>query len=63
MASHRYRKPSHPSARCPDLPLALERVVMQALAKDPAMRPTATALHAELEAILCAIRPSLAAAG
>lgn len=63
MASHRYRQPPRPSAHRPDLPPALERVVMQALAKDPAKRPSATALHAELEAILCAVRPPLAAAG
>jgi serine/threonine-protein kinase len=54
MAAHRYRMPARPSEHCPDLPPALERVIVRALAKDPALRPSTAQLEAEL--VACAPR-------
>lgn len=42
MTAHCERLPERPAARCRDLDPALDRLIMRALAKDPAMRPTMT---------------------
>ena len=36
--AHREDMPDAPSDRCPGLPLAVDRIVLRALAKDPALR-------------------------
>jgi eukaryotic-like serine/threonine-protein kinase len=46
-----------PTARVPGYPPALERIVLRALALDPAERyPTARALQSDLEALACELR-------
>ena len=66
MASHRHRRPAPPSAHRADLAPELEQVILRALAKDPAQRPSAAeleaALYRALYAALYAARP-IAAAG
>jgi serine/threonine-protein kinase len=62
MASHRYRLPVRPSEHRPELPPELDRLIMRALAKDPAQRPSAAELEAELAQLVYAAAP-LAAAG
>ncbi|HWO21416.1 MAG TPA: serine/threonine-protein kinase [Kofleriaceae bacterium] len=61
MASHRYRQPVRPSELRPDLPPALEQLILRALGKDPAQRPTAAELEAELCRILDDVAPLAAA--
>jgi serine/threonine-protein kinase len=48
MAAHCERMPGRPSALCRDLDPELERLIVRALAKDPAMRPTMADMAAEL---------------
>ena len=48
MAAHCERMPGRPSALCHDLDPELERLIVRALAKDPAMRPTMADMAAEL---------------
>jgi serine/threonine protein kinase len=48
MVAHCERLPERPSTRRPDLDPALERLIVRALAKDPAMRPTMADMDAEL---------------
>jgi eukaryotic-like serine/threonine-protein kinase len=62
MASHRYRQPVRPSELRPDLPPELEGLILRALAKDPAQRPTAAELEAELYRLLHAAAPVVVAA-
>lgn len=61
MLAHCERLPERPAARCADLDPELERLIMRALAKDPAMRPTMAELDAEL-ARLAPVCPANAAA-
>jgi eukaryotic-like serine/threonine-protein kinase len=48
MHAHCESMPERPSVRCPSLDPDVERLIIRALAKDPAMRPTMTDLDAEL---------------
>jgi serine/threonine protein kinase len=48
MRAHCEHLPERPSVRCPSLDPELERLIIRALAKDPAMRPTMADLDAEL---------------
>jgi len=48
MLAHCEHLPERPSARCPGLDPELERLIVRALAKDPALRPTMADLDAEL---------------
>jgi serine/threonine protein kinase len=48
MAAHCERLPERPSARRAELDPELERLIVRALAKDPAMRPTMADMEAEL---------------
>lgn len=48
MVAHCERLPGRPSTRRPDLDPELERLIVRALAKDPAMRPTMADMGAEL---------------
>jgi len=48
MTAHCERLPVRPSALCCDLPPDLDRLIMRMLAKDPELRPTMTAIDAEL---------------
>ncbi|GFN24009.1 Stk1 family PASTA domain-containing Ser/Thr kinase [Thermanaeromonas sp. C210] len=49
---HLQEEPRPPRELNPDLPLALERIILRALAKDPARRyPSAAALRADLRAL------------
>jgi serine/threonine-protein kinase len=57
MASHRYRLPVRPSELRADLPPELDRLIMRALAKDPAQRPSAAELEVELAQLLYAAAP------
>ncbi len=50
MQAHLEQRPSRPSWLCP-MPLELERVILRALAKDPAHRPTMREVALELAAI------------
>ncbi len=50
MAAHRYRLPPRPSVHRPDLPAELERLIVRALAKDPALRISTAELSAGLAA-------------
>jgi serine/threonine protein kinase len=52
MASHRHRRPSRPAEHRPDVSPALEQVILRALAKDPALRPSTVELCAALERVL-----------
>jgi eukaryotic-like serine/threonine-protein kinase len=48
MTAHRDRLPARPSTRRADLAPALDDLIMRALAKDPAMRPTMADIAADL---------------
>jgi len=48
MLAHCERMPERPAAHCPNIDPALERLIIRALAKDPALRPTMADLDAEL---------------
>jgi len=48
MTAHCERLPERPAARCPGLDPELDRLIVRALAKDPAMRPTMADLGHEL---------------
>lgn len=48
MRAHCEHLPERPSARCPDIDADLDRLIMRALSKDPAMRPTMAEFGAEL---------------
>lgn len=48
MLQHCEQMPERPSARRPGIPAGLERVIVRALAKDPAMRPSMRELELEL---------------
>jgi serine/threonine-protein kinase len=48
MLAHCERMPDRPSARCPDLDPELERLIVRALAKDPALRPAMADMATEL---------------
>jgi serine/threonine-protein kinase len=48
MLGHCERMPERPSVRCPGIDPELERVIIRALAKDPAMRPTMADLDVDL---------------
>lgn len=64
MYAHRNRMPVRPSVHRPDLPPELERMIVRALAKDPALRPSAAELEAELARSACAYAAApVAAAG
>ncbi|HET7499844.1 MAG TPA: serine/threonine-protein kinase [Kofleriaceae bacterium] len=54
MTAHTERLPDRPSTRCPDLDPRLERLIVRALAKDPALRPTMADLAAELDRLAAA---------
>jgi serine/threonine protein kinase len=47
--AHSERRPSRPTWLAPNVPIELERVILRALAKEPAMRPTMTELAMKLE--------------
>ncbi len=59
MAAHRYRMPARPSEHCPDLLPALERAIVRAHAKDPALRPSTAELAAELGALAPRMVPAV----
>jgi serine/threonine protein kinase len=61
MAAHRHRLPVRPSEHRAELPPALERVIVRALAKDPALRPSTAELDAELSRLGCTAAPFAAA--
>jgi len=63
MAVHRHQLPVRPSVHRPDLAPELERVIVRALAKDPALRPSTAELEAELMRAACASAPVPAPAG
>jgi serine/threonine-protein kinase len=54
MAAHLEQRPARPSWLAP-VPMELERIILRALAKDPAARPTMLALAGELCALLDAL--------
>src|SRR4051812_11066598 len=55
LSQHLDRSPPAPSVRRPDIPRALEQLIIKGLSKDPAHRPqTASAFRQELEAV-CSI--------
>lgn len=56
MAAHLEQRPARPSWLRP-MPIELERIILRALAKDPAVRPTMHALAVELSALLDAWAP------
>jgi serine/threonine-protein kinase len=56
-AAHCHRQPRPPSEHRPDLPPELERVIVRALAKNPALRPSAAELVAELACMFCVAEP------
>lgn len=62
MIAHLEQRPARPSWLA-KLPLALERVILRALAKDPEHRPTMAELASELAALADAFAPELRAAG
>ncbi len=51
MTAHCEHMPDRPSARGAVIPAQLERLIVRALAKDPAMRPTMADMQAELTAL------------
>jgi serine/threonine-protein kinase len=51
MTAHCERYPERPMALCPDLSPALDRLIMRALAKDPAKRPAMADMADELAAL------------
>jgi len=55
MAAHRHRAPVRPSVLRPDLPAELERMIVRALAKDPALRPSTAELAHALTRTPCAV--------
>jgi serine/threonine-protein kinase len=61
MASHRHRRPASPCTHRPDLSSAIEQLILRALSKNPAHRPSAVELAAELSQVLYAARPLAAA--
>ena len=48
MVQHCEQLPERPSLHCPDIPPELERLIVRALAKDPAMRPSMAELADDL---------------
>lgn len=62
MIAHLEQRPARPSwlARCP---IALERIIMRALAKDPADRPQMAELAIELAELACPSQHAVALAG
>ena len=51
MLAHLEQRPARPSWLRAAVPVELERLILRALAKEPALRPTMAAIQAELEAI------------
>lgn len=61
--AHRHLPPTRPSVRAPGIDAALEGLILAALAKDPAQRPTMAEMAAELaEIAACETVPSRLAA-
>ncbi len=64
MTAHCERLPERPSIHRSDIPADLERLIVRALAKDPALRPTMAELEAELRKLgAISASPALDATG
>jgi serine/threonine protein kinase len=56
--AHQQAMPAAPSKLRPDVPDALDRLIVRALAKDPGMRPTMAAMTSALTELALALPPS-----
>ncbi len=59
--AHLLKPPPHPTELCPELPAAMDAVIARGMAKDPAARPSATALLADARCALGSSAPSRSA--